>query len=119
MEHQAYRQAGQLLASFSGGAVLAQTQPVIDFYYPVNFGGINATSLAKNRFIVIDFIGAENGNLSTVQQFTQQGRIKLVATIRNDLPQEVYLDSMSFQELAHWNYTYIQIYEVVNGTATE
>ena len=120
MEHQAYRQAGELLASFPGRSpVLEQAQLVMGFYYPASFGKINATSLAKNRFIVIDFIGAENGYLPAIQQFTEQGRIKLVGTIPNDLPPEVYLDSMSFQELSRWNYTYIQIYEVVNGTATQ
>jgi len=120
VEHQGYRQAGELLATFPGTSpTLEQTQLVMGFYYPASFGAINATSLAKNRFIVTDFIGAENGYLPTLQQFRQQGKIKLVATIRNDLPPEVYLDTMSFQTLAQWNYTYIQIYEVVNGTTTQ
>ncbi len=120
MEHRGYRQAGQFLNSIVGNSqVLAQTQPVIAFYYPVTLGEMNSSSLLRNQFLIIDFIAAENGYLPQVQQLKEQGRIKLLATIHNDLPEEVYLDSMGFEQLPRWNYTYIQIYEIVNGTTTQ
>lgn len=120
VEHQAYREAGQLLVASAGySPVLAETQPVMAFYYPVNFGQMNDTSLARNRYLVIDFIAAENGYVPAIQQLEQEGRLKLIATVHNDVPIEVYLDSITFQQLRDWNYTYIQIYEVVNGTTTQ
>lgn len=120
VEHQAYRGAGQLLTSLAGNSpTLAQTQPVIAFYSSVNFGEINDTSLARNRFLIIDFIAAENGYLPVLQQLREKGKIKLLASIHNDIPQEAYLDSMSFEQLRQWNYTYIEIYEVTNVTSTQ
>jgi hypothetical protein len=117
--HAGYRQAGQLLAIAGQDVpVLANTQLVMGFYHPVNFGEINATNLSRNQYIVVDFKAAEDGYTPTIQRLTSEGQLRLVATIPADLPPEVYLDSMSFSQLAAWNYTYIQIYQITNATVT-
>ena len=118
IEHHGYREAAQLLPPAGQNVpVLANAQLVIGFYRPVNFGKANSTNLSASRYLVIDFIAAENGYSSTIQQLTDAGRLKLIGTVPADLPPEVYLDSMSFSQLANWNYTYIQVYEVTNATA--
>jgi 4-amino-4-deoxy-L-arabinose transferase-like glycosyltransferase len=118
VEHHGYRDASSLLANAGqAGPVLADTQLVIGFYYPVNFGRVNNTTLSNNRYLVVDFIAEENGYVPTIQQLTAQGRLKLIGTIPADLPPEVYLDWVNFQQLGQWNYTYIQVYEITNSTA--
>jgi len=119
VEHRGYREAAELLTMAGGNVpVLADAQLVIGFYHPVNFGEINSTNLSKNQYLVVDFKAAENGYAPTIQRLTSEGRLKLLGTIPADLPPEVYLDSMSFIQLAHWNYTYIQVYEITNATAS-
>jgi len=118
VEHHGYREAAQLLpAAAENVPVLADAQLVIGFYRPVDFGKINSTSLSANRYLVVDFVAAENGYVPMIQQLTDEGRLRLVGAVPADLPPEVYLDSMSFSQLAHWNYTCIEVYEVTNGTA--
>jgi 4-amino-4-deoxy-L-arabinose transferase-like glycosyltransferase len=119
VQHHGYRDAAMILVTAGAhGPVLADSQLVIGFYHPVNFGEINDTNLAKNHYLVVDFIAAENGNGPTIQNLTKDGRLKLLATIPADLPPEVYLDSMTFTQLAQWNYTYIQVYEIANATSS-
>jgi 4-amino-4-deoxy-L-arabinose transferase-like glycosyltransferase len=118
-EHHGYRDAAALLtATDENGPVLADTQLVIGFYRSVNFGGVNTTNLARNRYLVVDFIADENGYAPVIQQLTQEGRLKLLETLPADLPPEVYLDTMSFTQVSHWNYTYIHVYEIENATAS-
>lgn len=119
VEHHGYREAAQLLTNAGGNVpALADAQPVIGFYHPVNFGEINGTNLSHNRYLVVDFVAIKKGYGPLIQQLAAQGRIRLIATIPADLPPEVYLDWMSFQQLEQWNYTNIQIYEITNSTAT-
>ena len=118
IEHHGYRQAAEVLGTVQAkGSVLADSQPVIRFYTPVTFGQINDTTLSTNQYLVVDFVAAENGYMPRIQQLTEEGHLKLLATVPADLPTEVYLDSISFNQLAEWNYTYIQVYQIVNATA--
>lgn len=117
LSHNAYREVGQILQGTAGNStVLAETQPVIAFYYPVSFGSMTESNLAKASYLVVDFIGAEQGLQPKIQLLEQQGRLKLVASVHNDAPILVYLDSLSFEQLRTWNYTEIQIYKVENVT---
>jgi hypothetical protein len=116
-EHHGYRDAGQLLTSVGDGApALAQTQLVFAFYYPSTFGSLNTTTLSKNQYVVVDFIGVENGYEPMIQQLTREGKLKLIETIPADLPPEVYLDTLSFGQLSRWNFTFIQVYRITNAT---
>lgn len=115
--HNAYRQAGQVLQNVAGNSrVLAETQPVIAFYYPTNFGDMTATNLSNVNLVVVDFIGAESGYQPAIQLLEKQGRLKLIASIHNDASELVYLDSMSLEQLKTWSYWEIRIYRVENAT---
>jgi len=122
--HAGYRQAGNILNSLPGGMqVYCLCQPVIYFYYQVNFTVTNPTNLPSNGYVVIDFTGYLQGHMtaSAIQSLESQvsdGHLKLVASVPLDLPQPLYLDGLSFSQIAELNstYTYIRIYQIVNGT---
>lgn len=56
------------------------------FYYPVSFGGMTESNLAKASYLVADFIGAEQGLQPEIQLLEQQGCLKLVASVHNYAP---------------------------------
>jgi hypothetical protein len=69
---------------------------------------------------VTDFTGYLQGHMtaSAIQSLESQGHLKLVASVPIDLPHPLYLDGLSFSQIAELNstYTYIRIYQIVNDT---
>jgi 4-amino-4-deoxy-L-arabinose transferase-like glycosyltransferase len=118
VKHDAYREAGQLLREIAGNSVvLADTQLIIAYYYPVRFGNITASEIANVQYVIVDYQAVTHGNEAALISLQQQHRIELVASIHNDLYPIIYLDVTNFQHLQTWNYTDITIYRVVNATA--
>lgn len=116
ISHNAYRQVGQILQSAAGNStVLAETQPVIAFYYKTTFGDMTEANLTNANFLVVDFIGQLRYQ-PTIQLLEKQGRLKLFMSVHNDASDFVYLDSTNFHRLKTWNYTNIMIYRVENVT---
>ncbi len=117
--HSAYRQAGDILKEIAGKQnVLADTQLVMAYYYPVYFGNLTTQELAKAKYLIVDYEIVPHRNAAYIDSLEKQGRIVLVGIVHNDVYDIIYLDVTNFQQLQTWNYTDIRIYKVVNATSS-
>jgi 4-amino-4-deoxy-L-arabinose transferase-like glycosyltransferase len=121
--HNGYRQTAEVLRSkAAGSAVIAQTQLVLLFYYPVDFatgrGPLNASSLSGYGYLVVDFETESHGYTPAILKLREEGRLQLVASIPNQIPPVVYTDSfrMDPAEFTSFNST-IDIYRITNATS--
>jgi 4-amino-4-deoxy-L-arabinose transferase-like glycosyltransferase len=117
VNHNAYRKAGEILKLEAGNAdILAEAQPVIAFYYSINLGEIDSEQIVKADFLIIDFIARMYDHHHIIYILENEDRIEVVASIRNDVPDIVYLNWVNFDQLSQIkddaNYTTIKIYRV-------